>query len=64
VFSSEASTVHFYRIKMGRIENAERAEMVESGGKWREMAGNGGKWREMAAAVDYFSFPTDRGDWN
>jgi hypothetical protein len=48
-FSSEASTVHFYRIKMGRIENAERA-------------GNAGKWREMAA-VDYFSFPTDRGDW-
>jgi hypothetical protein len=34
---------------MGRIENAERAE-------------NAGKWREMAA-VDYFSFPTDRGDW-
>jgi hypothetical protein len=25
--------VHFYRIKMGHIENAERAEMAESGGK-------------------------------
>jgi hypothetical protein len=46
-FSSEASTVHVYRIKMGRIENTERAEMVESGGK-----------------VDYFSFPTDPGDWH
>jgi hypothetical protein len=34
--------VHFYRIKMGRIENAERAEK---------------------AAVDYFSFQTDHGDW-
>jgi hypothetical protein len=28
--SSEASIVHFYRIKMSHIENAERAE---SGGK-------------------------------
>jgi hypothetical protein len=43
-FSSEASTVHFCRIKMGRIENAE----------------NAGKWWKMAA-VEYFSFPTDRG---
>jgi hypothetical protein len=35
---------------MGCIENAERPEMAESVG-------------EMAA-VDYFSFPTDRGDWH
>jgi hypothetical protein len=27
-----------------------------------ENAENARKWREMAA-VDYFSFPTDRGDW-
>jgi hypothetical protein len=40
VFSSEASTVPFYRIKMGRFEKAEMA------------------------AVDYFSFPTDDGDWH
>jgi hypothetical protein len=32
-FSSETSIEHFYRIKMGHIENAERAKMAESGGK-------------------------------
>jgi hypothetical protein len=56
-FSSEASIVNFYRIKMGHIENAERAE-------------HGRKWRKMVA-VDYFSLPystiflpTDRADWH
>jgi hypothetical protein len=33
-FSSEASTVHFYRIKMGHIETWKGREMAESGGKW------------------------------